>query len=236
MISSQVPTVSRRLPSWERLVAAFIDWLVLLVPTVILSVIFIGHSYARLVTYLKAHKNESNLSKDPRFVSLVHHLSPPLFHAVIAVMAVTAIYLVGMYLGTGATLGKLALGLRITRTDGRPMTVRDAILRSIVFWVGNPFLPVIGIWIWLIEYIAGTLVIAFRSDHRGPEDFIAGTMVVPKEAQGMSLAELTGFREPTAPPAPPPNASVRGGHLPGWGPVSEQPPPPPSGDSGEAPS
>lgn len=206
-----------------------IDFLVLLIPAVILTVIFAGKAYSRLFAYAKAHRGETNIGKDPRFVHLTHLLQTPVLHATIGVALITAIYLIGMYLATGATLGKLALGLRITRIDGRPMTVRDAVMRSLVFWVGNPFIPVIGIWIWLLEFVGGTLVLLIRSDHRGPEDLLGGTMVVRKESQGMSLAELTGVgpRPPAAPPLGPPDAPVRGGHLPGWGPVSEQQPPPP---------
>ncbi|HVC23376.1 MAG TPA: RDD family protein [Candidatus Dormibacteraeota bacterium] len=235
MIASPISAVSRRLPSWERLAAGFIDWLVLLIPEIILAVIFASHAYSRLFSYIKAHKGESNLSKDPRFVHLSHLLSTPLVHFLIASEAVTAIYLIGMYLGTGATLGKLALGLRITRVDGHPLTAWDAVLRSLVFWV--PLLiPIIGIWLWLLQYVGGTLVMLFRPDHRGPEDLIAGTIVVPKNARGSSLAEMTGYITPNAPPPQPPDAPVRGGHLPGWGPANEQQPPPPDQGPGETPS
>ncbi|MGC1183656.1 MAG: RDD family protein [Candidatus Dormiibacterota bacterium] len=235
MIARPISTGSRRLPSWERLAAGFIDWLVLLVPEIILAVVFAGHAYSRLFSYIKAHKSETNLSKDPRFVHLAHLLSTPLLHFLIASEALTAIYLIGMYLGTGATLGKLALGLRITRVDGHPLRVWDAVLRSLVFWV--PLLiPIIGVWLLLLQYVGGTLVMLIRPDHRGPEDLIAGSFVVPKDARGLSLAEMTGHQPPSAPPLQPPDAPVRGGHLPGWGPVNEQQPPAPDPGSKETPS
>ncbi|HEY6538219.1 MAG TPA: RDD family protein [Candidatus Dormibacteraeota bacterium] len=237
MIASPTSTASRGLPAWERLAAAVIDFLVLAVAWVILLVILVGHDYSRLAKYAVAHSKETHLGKDPRFVHLSHQLTAPLFHVGIAAAAVTALYLIGMYLGTGATLGKLALGLRITRVDGSPMTIWNAVLRSLVFWLGNPlFIPIVGVLIWLLEFIVGTLLLLTRSDHRGPEDFLGRTFVVRKEDQGRSLAELTGrgpiLPSQTPPPAAPP---LRGGHLPGWGPV-DQPSPPPPTDPGEAPS
>jgi uncharacterized RDD family membrane protein YckC len=231
------PSGARPLPSWERLAAAVIDFVVLLIPQVILATLIAGPQYSRLFAYATAHARESNLAKDPHFVRLADRLTPALLHYGISAAAVTAIYLIGMYLGAGATLGKLALGLRITRVDGRPMTVRDAVLRSLVFWVGSPFMPVIGVWIWLVQFIGGTLVLLFRPDHRAPEDLIGGTIVVRKEQSGRPLSELLSYRRPYVPADQPPNAPpARGGHLPGWGPASDQPPPPPRGGEEEAPS
>ncbi len=238
MIASPTPQPSgaRPLPSWERLAAAVIDFVVLLIPQVILAILIAGPQYARLFTFVGAHEKDTNLSTNPTFVRLLHQLSAVSVHLTIVVEALTAAYLIGMYLSTGATLGKLALGLRITRVDGRPMTVRDAVLRSVVFWV--PLLiPVFGIFLQLVEYVGGTMVLILRPDHRAPEDLLGGTIVVRKEQSGRPLAELLSYRRPYVPAYQPPNAPpARGGHLPGWGPASEQPPPPPRGGEEEAPS
>lgn len=215
-----------------------IDFLVLFVIELIVAIPIAGHQFTRVVNFEKAYTgSRSALTKNPHFVALAHLFAVQLRYVGIVAAALTAIYLIGMYLATGATLGKLALGLRITRVDGRPMTIRDAVLRSIVFWVGNPFLPVIGVWIWLLQYVGGTLVLLFRPDHRGPEDLLGGTMVVRKVDQGRSLADVAGYGPPSVPPSTPPDAPVlRGGHLPGWGPVPDQPPPPPEGGTEEAPN
>ncbi|MGA7173169.1 MAG: RDD family protein [Candidatus Dormiibacterota bacterium] len=236
--SNSSPLRSNALPSWERLGAAVIDFLVLFVIELIVAIPIAGHQFTRVVNFEKAYTgSRSALTKNPHFVALAHLFAVQLRYVGIVAAALTAIYLIGMYLATGATLGKLALGLRITRVDGRPMTIRDAVLRSIVFWVGNPFLPVIGVWIWLLQYVGGTLVLLFRPDHRGPEDLLGGTMVVRKVDQGRSLADVAGYGPPSVPPSTPPDAPVlRGGHLPGWGPVPDQPPPPPEGGTEEAPN
>ena len=231
------PMATRRLPSWERLAAAVIDFLVLLVPQLILFVVIAGHQFSRIYSYEVAHRSEgaAKLAAAPAFVRLGHQFTPAFDTFLIVAEALTAVYLIGMYLGTGATLGKLALGLRIRRVDGRPMTIRDAVLRSLVFWV--PILiPAIGVWLVLLQYVGGTLVLLIRPDHRGPEDLLAGTLVVRQADQGRSLAEITGIGAAAIPPARPPNAPrLPGGHLPGWGPVADQPPPP-GGGTEEAPS
>ncbi|MGC2191690.1 MAG: RDD family protein [Candidatus Dormiibacterota bacterium] len=232
------PPGARPLPSWERLGAAVIDFLVLAVLELIAAVPIAGKQYAKIISFEEAHGGRTaNLAKNPHFVSLANKFSVQLMHLGIVAAALTAIYLIGMYLGAGATLGKLALGLRVTRVDGRPMTIRDAVFRSIVFWVANPFLiPVIGVLLWLLQFIGGTLVLLIRPDHRGPEDLLGGTMVVRKADRGRTLADIAGYDLPSVPPAQPPDApTVRSGHLPGWGPVGDQPPPPAGSGPEEAP-
>ncbi len=227
------PPGPRALPSWERLAAGVIDFFVLVIPEVILFVIIAGKRYAAIYSFAVAHKGAKNLANNPHFVKLADRLGADLFWVGIGVAALTAVYLIAMYLTAGATVGKLALGLRITRTDGRPMTGLSAFLRSVPFWVGSPFLfAPIGTWIWLLQFFGGTLVILFRPDHRGPEDFLGHTMVVRKVDQGRTLADLTSYRQPYIPPAQPPAAPAgRGGHLPGWGPGADQPPPPGGGST-----
>ncbi|MGA2872143.1 MAG: RDD family protein [Candidatus Dormibacteria bacterium] len=215
---------ARALPSGERLAAAVLDFVVLLVPQVILGVVMMGHKFQRLATFMEAHSKDTHLATNHTYITLSSQANVVLSHFLYASEAITAIYLIGMYLGTGATLGKLAMGLRITRVDGSAITPRDAVLRSLVFWV--PLLvPVIGVLLWLAEYIWGTLVILFRHDHRAPEDLLGRTMVVRKESQGRSLAEILNYASPLPPTQPPGPIPSRSGHLPGWGPSDEPPPP-----------
>ncbi|MGH7643543.1 MAG: RDD family protein [Candidatus Dormibacteria bacterium] len=227
----------RSLPSWERLAAAVIDFLVLIVPQLILFTVIAGHRFSKIYSFEVAHRGEgaAKLAANSTFIRLGHQFTPAFDTFLIVSEALTAAYLIGMYLGTGATLGKLALGLRISRVDGRPMTVRDGVLRSLVFWV--PFLiPLVGVWLLLLQYVGGTLVLLIRPDHRGPEDLVAGTFVMRKADQGRSLAEISGVGLQSI-SAPPPSDSpvVRTGHLPGWGPVTDQPPSP-GEESEEAPN
>lgn len=217
------------LPAWERLAAGFIDFLVLLVGDVILGIPIVGGSFSKVVSFELAHKHQAHLASNPVLLRLERHVGLDFEKLAIVIAALTAAYLIGMYLGTGATVGKLALGLRVTRTDGRPLTVANAVLRSIPFWLGNPLFPIFGAWICLLQYIGGTLVVIFRPDHRGPEDFLGSSMVVRAADRGRSLAELASLPPPQVPPDRPPVATpVRGGHLPGWGPTPTPPEPPDS--------
>jgi uncharacterized RDD family membrane protein YckC len=216
---------TRALPSGERLAAAVIDFLVLAVPQAVLLVVIVltSSQYHQFTVFLEAHSKATNLATNPTFVRLSQHLTTVASEFLYAAEAVTAVYLIFMYLRFGATLGKIALGLRITRVDGSPMTARNAVLRSTVFWI--PLLiPVIGLWVWLVEYMAGTLVVLFRPDHRGPEDLLGHTIVVRKDSVGRSLSELLNYAPPLTPPGQPPSPQGRGGHLPGWGPSNERPP------------
>src|ERR1019366_7615729 len=74
------PSGARPLPSWERLAAAVIDFVVLLIPQVILATLIAGPQYSRLFAYATAHARESNLAKDPHFVRLADRLTPALLH------------------------------------------------------------------------------------------------------------------------------------------------------------
>jgi hypothetical protein len=85
----------------------------------------------------------------------------------------------------GRTLGKLALGLRVVRSDGGPVTARHALVRALVGW---PEIYLLG--------GSGALVAALVSP-RGTRlgDLAAGTYVV---SQRVSLTLVPG---PGMPPA-----------------------------------
>lgn len=76
-------------------------------------------------------------------------------------------YIVGFWTwNNGQTPGKMALGIRIVKTDGSPISFGVAILRYIGYWVSS-----------IILYI-GFLMIAWDSKKQGLHDKIAGTYVV----------------------------------------------------------
>jgi uncharacterized RDD family membrane protein YckC len=65
----------------------------------------------------------------------------------------------------GQTLGKMAVGVRVVALDGRPITLSQALLRLVGYWVSS---VVFGI---------GYLVAGVRRDKRALHDLIAGTRV-----------------------------------------------------------
>jgi serine/threonine-protein kinase len=74
---------------------------------------------------------------------------------------------------TGATVGKLLVGLRVVDRDGRPPGLRQALVRTLLLVIdGFP---------WVVPLL-GWLVAATNARHRRVGDFAAGTMVVRRRA------------------------------------------------------
>ena len=49
----------------------------------------------------------------------------------------------------GATLGKMALGLRVVKTDGSPITWTDSIIRNLLRIIDGLFIYLVGaIFVW----------------------------------------------------------------------------------------
>lgn len=210
------------LPSWPRLGAAMIDFLVLLIPEIILFELIAAPAMSKALTYYNSHPAKglsSAVARSPGYES-------SLYHFYIAIEAVTAAYLILCYLRWGATVGKLVLGLRITSNDGSPLGPRDAVLRSVPFWLPLLVPSVFGVYLFIVQYIGSSILIMVRPDHRGIEDMLGRSIVVHKDYKGKSLGELLAVRPlvrpPLEPPAPRPDG---GGHLPGWEPVHRPPEP-----------
>lgn len=222
------------LPVWPRFAAAALDFLVLLVPEAIAYQLIAGPTLSQALHYYNSHQKLGLANA----VAHTPNYQPAVYHFYIAMEAITAAYLIASYLGFSATVGKLALRLRITRVDGSPLRVRDAVLRSLPFWVPLLLPSPVGVYVFFFQFLGGSILIIFRPDHRGPEDLLGNSMVVARQAQGKSLADAIGLaRTPTQPRLPtltPPSPTVaRGGHLPGWEPV--QSPPPSTNDGADEP-
>lgn len=54
----------------------------------------------------------------------------------------------------GQTLGKLALGIRVTRTDGSPIGLGRSLLRYVVFWIGSKPLYLGAFWAMFNKEVA----------------------------------------------------------------------------------
>ena len=76
------------------------------------------------------------------------------------------VYVIGFWTWRGQTLGKMAMGVKIVKTDGSPIGIGRAILRYIGYLVST-----------IIIFI-GYLMIAWDSKKQGLHDKIAGTYVV----------------------------------------------------------
>jgi uncharacterized RDD family membrane protein YckC len=95
-----------------------------------------------------------------------------------AMMSTWAIYFVGAWLyfalmessKNQATLGKMALGLRVTELDGRRISFGRA--------TGRYFAKILSTMTLMIGYIMA----AFTSKKQALHDFVAGTMVLSKQS------------------------------------------------------
>jgi uncharacterized RDD family membrane protein YckC len=108
----------------------------------------------------------SNALNQPSFQQLVEQLKevvPIMFPFLLLAIVGYDVVMNGTF---GATLGKMAIGARITRADGGRLSYGRALLRSLAGQLTE------------MLYYWGYLWVAFRRDKRGMHDFIAGTRVV----------------------------------------------------------
>lgn len=93
------------------------------------------------------------------------------FHAIVAVVvaligaAIAIGYPVGFWVLLGQTPGKLLIGLRIVRANGKPLTLRYALLRYV------------GYWLSAIPLGLGFLWVLVDDRRQGWHDKLAGTCV-----------------------------------------------------------
>lgn len=95
---------------------------------------------------------------DQALVSIVLELS--------SLLLLSFLYFTFFYSFGGATPGKAALGLRVVRSDGRPLKAPQAALRSLAYSVSS-----------LVLY-AGFLTVLIDDRRRGLHDMLSGTVVV----------------------------------------------------------
>lgn len=115
-----------------------------------------------------------------------------------------------------ATLGKMALGIKVTDIDGNKLTFARALGRNAAKYISA------------IICLIGFIIAAFTERKQALHDLIASTLVVRKEA---AAANAGGYGAPGAYGAPPPPPPAP--------PAPSEPPPPPmapsSGFAGAAP-
>jgi uncharacterized RDD family membrane protein YckC len=79
-----------------------------------------------------------------------------------------------MWLSRGRTAGKWTTGLRVTRTDGAPISYPRAVWRDVIMKAGCASIPVVG----LAFAIADGISVLVDPLGRGLHDFAARTRVV----------------------------------------------------------
>jgi len=160
---------------WQRLGALFIDCLILVALFFVLTVPFKG-------TYGPLSRTGSVLGNLAAYA-----------------------YLILLHARYGASLGKMAFGLKVTRLDFSPISLGCACLRYAVPFVAlaipamlmadaapDPAAAMLGVYwrdaldkLWLL---ASVVVMASNAKNRTIHDFIAGTVVIRKRAAGAGTA------------------------------------------------
>jgi uncharacterized RDD family membrane protein YckC len=128
----------------------------------------------------------------------VHGFTVPSY----VLLAYGLIYFVGFWSWRGQTPGKMIIGAKILRTDGRPIGVDRALVRFI-FYLVPLFAPItffansVTPWFTFLLPIVGLVVIALTRQRRGIHDLIAGTCVIntrvrvlqPQEVEAVETAD-----------------------------------------------
>jgi uncharacterized RDD family membrane protein YckC len=128
----------------------------------------------------------------------------------------------------GWTIGKLIVGIRIVREDGRFAGFWRNLVRELL-WIVDDF-P------YFIPYLTGFITAMVSSRNQRVGDMVAGTFVVRKDAVGQPVPPAPGQAAPAGygvPPAqqpgvppPPPGGAPPTQPLPPAQPPPQQPPPP----------
>lgn len=95
-------------------------------------------------------------------------------------------------LSSGRSVGKLATGLRVVRTDGGPERFRHALVRALTFLfadVGLPVTLISGLPVLILVFLPGSVAVACSRQGRRLGDLLAGTIVVRErsESRGGSM-------------------------------------------------
>jgi uncharacterized RDD family membrane protein YckC len=93
-------------------------------------------------------------------------LAPSILTAFLAQLLVIATYLIGFWVGQGATPGKMAVGVKVVMANELPIEFGAACLRYF------------GYFVCALTLGIGFLMIAFTPQKRGLQDYIAGTVVI----------------------------------------------------------
>jgi uncharacterized RDD family membrane protein YckC len=109
-------------------------------------------------------------------------------------------YFVILEATVGATLGKLALGIRVRRADGTKLDWGASIVRNI--------LRIVDAFPYFIPYLLGAILVWSSPTRQRLGDRAASTIVVTKDSVGApALGGPAGTGAQAPPPPPPPGAT-----------------------------
>jgi uncharacterized RDD family membrane protein YckC len=160
-IPGPLPVATRFAGFWIRFVARILDWLIL----------FFAGAMVNLATGIGAigfggFSIFRNGDFDP--AELMHLLAAGLVAAMVKIL-LSAIYEIAFLTRFGATPGKMALGLKVVRAGGVPISFARATGRYFAYWLSCLTAPLLFI---------GFLIAAWDREKRALHDFVCDTRVV----------------------------------------------------------
>ena len=119
-------------------------------------------------------------------------------------LLVTLAYFTVLEATVGATVGKLALGVRVVNADGSKLDWGSALVRNI--------LRIVDAFPYFIPYLVGAILVWSSPTRQRLGDRAGGTAVVTKDSvgRGPALPGATGAGVGAPPPPPPPPPGTAG--------------------------
>lgn len=155
-------TGGRDLALWRRLIARWLDFFILLIPSIGISFALVGGAVG--VTALAGGGEEVSFAAQV-FVSLLAG-------------AISIAYEYFFLLKRAATPGKMIMGIEVVNDDGSALSESDAGKRVIIR--GLTVIPIIGGLIWLVATFVTAILVLVDDRNQGLADKLAGTIVVMK--------------------------------------------------------
>ena len=130
---------------WRRFGAYFIDGIIVWIIAFIILMITVGPTWLVMVPYL----SQSHMTGNPQLGAIPSSFSFALFSGISLSVLLPLLYFIIMWGRKGATLGKMAMGIRIVRTDGSDISYGTAFLRYIGYQLISPALFCLG-FLWML--------------------------------------------------------------------------------------
>lgn len=130
---------------WSRFVAYVIDGVVVGIIEVITLMVTVGPTWLVMLRYL----SQNHMTGNPQLGAFPASLPLALYLGVLLSVVLPVLYFIIMWGRKGATLGKMAMGIRVVRTNGSNISYGTAFLRYIGYQFISPALFLLG-FLWML--------------------------------------------------------------------------------------
>ena len=131
---------------WRRFGACFIDGIVVWIIAFIILMVTVGPTWLVMLPYL----SQIHMTGNPPSEAMLSASASFAFLSGISLsVLLPVLYFIIMWGRKGATLGKMAMGIRIVRTDGSDISYGTAFLRYIGYQLVSPALFCLG-FLWML--------------------------------------------------------------------------------------